>query len=87
MIYGYARVPADGQSVDAQMRQLIKARSKKVVREVASGSLVRGTFSDTHSLSRLATWPAGRDRRIQGNDPLICFVPATPTDCRPKLRH
>ena len=38
MIYGYARVSADGQSVDAQVRQLTKAGCKKVVREVASGA-------------------------------------------------
>ncbi len=36
MKYGYARVSTDGQSVDAQVRQLIKAGCKKVLREVAS---------------------------------------------------
>src|SRR3954452_2478551 len=34
MIYGYARVSTDGQSVDAQVRQLCK----KVFRETASGA-------------------------------------------------
>ena len=38
MIYGYARVSTDGQSVDAQVRQLTKAGCKKVLRETASGT-------------------------------------------------
>jgi DNA invertase Pin-like site-specific DNA recombinase len=38
MIYGYARVSTDGQSVDAQVRQLTKAGYKKVFRETASGA-------------------------------------------------
>ena len=38
VIYGYARVSTDGQSVDAQVRQLTKAGCKKVFREVASGA-------------------------------------------------
>jgi DNA invertase Pin-like site-specific DNA recombinase len=38
MICGYARVSTDGQSVDAQVRQLTKAGCKKVFREVASGA-------------------------------------------------
>ena len=37
MIYGYARVSTDGQSVEAQVRQLAKAGCSKVFREVASG--------------------------------------------------
>src|ERR1700704_3661482 len=36
MKYGYARVSSDGQSVDAQVRQLTKAGCKKVFREIAS---------------------------------------------------
>lgn len=40
MIYGYARVSTDGQSVDAQVRQLAKAGCKKVFREVASGAKI-----------------------------------------------
>ena len=43
MKYGYARVSTDGQSVDAQVRQLTKARCKKVFREVASGAKTDGT--------------------------------------------
>jgi DNA invertase Pin-like site-specific DNA recombinase len=35
--YGYTRVSTDGQSVDAQVRQLTKAGCKKVFREVTSG--------------------------------------------------
>ena len=38
MIYGYARVSTDGQSVDAQVRQLTDAGCEKVYREVASGA-------------------------------------------------
>jgi DNA invertase Pin-like site-specific DNA recombinase len=38
MIYGYARVSTDGQSVDAQVRQLKGAGAAKVHREVASGA-------------------------------------------------
>jgi DNA invertase Pin-like site-specific DNA recombinase len=38
MKYGYARVSTDGQSVDAQVRQLTKAGCKKVFREIASGA-------------------------------------------------
>jgi DNA invertase Pin-like site-specific DNA recombinase len=38
MKYGYARVSTDGQSVDAQVRQLTKADCKKVFRGVASGA-------------------------------------------------
>ena len=38
MIYGYARVSTDGQSVDAQVRQLTRAGCGKVFQEVASGA-------------------------------------------------
>jgi hypothetical protein len=38
MIYGCARVTIDGQSVDARVRQLTKARCKQVFREMASGA-------------------------------------------------
>src|ERR1700760_4797563 len=38
MKYGYARVSTDGQSVEAQVRQLTKADCKKVFRETASGA-------------------------------------------------
>ena len=38
MKYGYARVSTDGQSVDAQVRQLVKAGCAKVFRETASGA-------------------------------------------------
>ncbi len=37
-VYGYARVSTDGQSVDAQIRQLRAAGAAKVFREVASGA-------------------------------------------------
>jgi hypothetical protein len=48
MKYGYARVSTDGQSVDAQVRQLTKAGCKKVFREVASGAK-----TDRNQLRRL----------------------------------
>jgi DNA invertase Pin-like site-specific DNA recombinase len=38
MIYGYARVSTDGQSVEAQVKQLRAAGCEKVVRETASGA-------------------------------------------------
>lgn len=38
MIYGYARASSDGQSVEAQVRQLCKAGCSKVFREAASGA-------------------------------------------------
>src|SRR3982074_2748969 len=38
MIYGYARVSTDGQSVDAQVKQLREAGAEKVFRETASGA-------------------------------------------------
>src|SRR5271168_3639745 len=38
MIDGYARVSTDGQSVDAQVRQLTRAGCTKVFRETASGA-------------------------------------------------
>jgi DNA invertase Pin-like site-specific DNA recombinase len=38
MILGYARVSIDGQSVDAQVKQLREAGAEKVFRETASGA-------------------------------------------------
>src|ERR1700689_62318 len=38
MIYGYARVSTDGQSVEAQIAALSAAGAEKVFREVASGA-------------------------------------------------
>ena len=38
MKYGHARVSTDGQSLDAQVRQLVKAGCKKVFQETASGA-------------------------------------------------
>jgi len=38
MIYGYARVSTDGQSVEAQVEQLTLAGAEKVFRETASGA-------------------------------------------------
>ncbi len=38
MIYGYARVSTDGQSVDSQVKALHAAGAEKVFRETASGA-------------------------------------------------
>jgi len=38
MIYGYARVSTDGQSVDSQVRTLVEAGTERVFRETASGA-------------------------------------------------
>ncbi len=38
MIYGYARVSTDGQSVDAQVKQLRAAGAEKIFKETASGT-------------------------------------------------
>ena len=38
MIYGYARVSTDGQSLEAQVKQLDAAGAEKVFRETASGA-------------------------------------------------
>ena len=38
MIYGYARISTDGQSVAAQVAELTKAGCTKVLREIASGA-------------------------------------------------
>jgi DNA invertase Pin-like site-specific DNA recombinase len=38
MIFGYARVSIDGQSVDSQLRELRAAGAVKVFREIASGA-------------------------------------------------
>src|SRR5690242_20288747 len=55
MNYGYARVSTDGQSVDAQVRQLTRAGCHRVFREVASGAK-----TDRAQLRRLiATLEAG----------------------------
>jgi DNA invertase Pin-like site-specific DNA recombinase len=38
MKYGYARVSTDGQSLDAQVKELRAAGAEKVFRETASGA-------------------------------------------------
>ena len=49
MKFGYARVSSDGQSVDAQVRQLTKAGCKKVFRDVH----VSGAKTDRVQLRRV----------------------------------
>jgi DNA invertase Pin-like site-specific DNA recombinase len=55
-VYGYARVSTDGQSVDAQRRQLRAAGASKVFSEVASGAK-----SDRPQLRRLISELAAGD--------------------------
>jgi DNA invertase Pin-like site-specific DNA recombinase len=38
MIYGYARVSTDGQSLDAQVKRLRASKAKRIFRETASGA-------------------------------------------------
>jgi DNA invertase Pin-like site-specific DNA recombinase len=73
-VYGYARVSTDGQSVDAQIRQLRDAGAGKVFREVASGAktdrpqlrrllseIAAGDAVMVTRLDRLARWcPTGQ---------------------------
>jgi DNA invertase Pin-like site-specific DNA recombinase len=56
MIYGYARVSTDGQSVEAQVRRLRAAGVAKVFREIASG-----TKTDRAQLRRLLALLAAGD--------------------------
>ena len=67
MKYGYARVSTDGQSVDAQVRQLTKAGCKKVFREVASGAK-----ADRSQLRRALD-------QLAAGDVLMVTRPARPT--------
>jgi DNA invertase Pin-like site-specific DNA recombinase len=53
MIYGYARVSTDGQSLDAQVKQLRAAGAEKVFRETASGAR-----ADRAQLRRVLVDPA-----------------------------
>jgi DNA invertase Pin-like site-specific DNA recombinase len=56
MIYGYARVSTDGQSVDAQVQQLSAAGASKIFKETASGS-----NTDRTQLARVMRCLAGGD--------------------------
>jgi DNA invertase Pin-like site-specific DNA recombinase len=60
---GYARVSTDGQSVDAQVKQLRAAGAEKVFRETASGAR-----ADRAQLRR-ALRPARQGRRVDGDAP------------------
>ncbi len=86
MIYGYARVSTDGQSVEAQVRQLAKAGCSKVFREVASGAktddaqlrrlLDQLEAADVVTVTRLDWWP--RSTR----DLLNTSLPPTPANAQ-----
>jgi hypothetical protein len=76
MIYGYARVSTDGQSVTAQVAELRKHGAGKVFREVASGAksdraqlrrvLDQLDASDVLMVTRLTGW---RDQRATCRTP------------------
>jgi DNA invertase Pin-like site-specific DNA recombinase len=55
MRYGYARVSTDGQSIEAQVKQLTRAGCRKVFREAASGAKT----DRTHLRQAIATLKAG----------------------------
>lgn len=59
MIYGYARVSTDGQSLEAQLAHLRSAGADRVVQEVASGAK-----SDRTQLRRVLT-------RLEAGDVLV----------------
>jgi hypothetical protein len=67
MIYGYTRVSTDGQSVDAQVRQLAKAGCSKVFREVASGAKTDRTQlrTDAHRAGRPGRLCGARGYAVQ----------------------
>ena len=56
MIYGYTRVSTDGESVDAQVKQLRAAGAETVFRETASGAK-----SDRRELARAINSLGGGD--------------------------
>src|SRR6266581_1506906 len=72
MIYGYARVSTDGQSVDAQVKQLRAAGVDQVFRETASGA---GRSRAVAPRPRAAR----QGRRVDGDSP----GPAGALDARP----
>jgi DNA invertase Pin-like site-specific DNA recombinase len=53
MIYGYARVSTDGQSLDAQVKRLRAAKAKRIFKETASGAK-SGRAELAHALRELA---------------------------------
>ena len=67
MIYGYARVSTDGQSVAAQVAGLWAAGAGKVFREVASGAKTdRAQLRVGASRAGIGGETAGNSRRIAG---------------------
>jgi len=63
MIFGYARVSTDGQSINAQVAALRKHGAGKVFREVASGA--KTDLGAAPPCDR----PAQRRRRADGDTP------------------
>jgi hypothetical protein len=61
MIYGYARVSTDGESVDAQVKQLRAAGAANVYRETASGAKTeRASCNLSSTSSTQATFSRSR---------------------------
>jgi Resolvase, N terminal domain len=71
MIYGYARVSTDGQSVDAQVHQLRAAGAGRVFREVASGAK-----TDRAQLRRFDGDARGRRRSARDEAQPACTIDA-----------
>src|ERR1700760_1833775 len=69
MKLGYARVSTDGQSVEAQVRQLTKAGCKRVLRETASGAK-----TDRTQLRQAVD-------QLEASDVLMVTRPAQPGTC------
>jgi plasmid stabilization system protein ParE len=72
MVLGYARVPTDGQSVDAQVKALRAAGAEKVWRETAGAKTDRTRF-----------WPRGSTaRHDQGSRRPLALATLGPTSPR-----
>jgi hypothetical protein len=82
MKYGYARVSTDGQSVDAQARQLTRAGCKKMLREVVSGAKADRSQL-RRPLDHLAAGDVlmviGLDRLARSTRHLLTSSPRSPT--------
>src|SRR5258708_40174871 len=88
MIYGYARVSTDGQSVEAQVAALNAAGAGKVFREVASGAK-----TDRNQLRRVLEQLVAGDvlmvtrlHRLARSTRALLHTPATITGRQARLR-
>src|SRR3954447_17379732 len=90
MIYGYARVSTDGQSVAAQVQQLTAAGCAKVFREVASGA-ARPEPGPTAQVERAPATGGiaaqGRRRASAGDRPQLCRERQHHLEARSRRTH